>query len=134
MKDASGLQTQEVLSIVPQRPHRHPLAGPPVLAETKDNTVLCPEPWPGCHAHCYHWPFPPRPVAVRAPAGPRILHATPSLRYAKDKIRRGRRGKTSLRFASLRAMLRNNASVRFARRKMEVPGGRRQAGGGEEPR
>ena len=43
MKDASGFQTQEQLYVVSQKPHRLPLAGPPVLAATKYNCVLCPD-------------------------------------------------------------------------------------------
>ena len=43
MKDASDSQPQELLSIVPHKPHRHPLCRTPGAGGTKDNSVLWPE-------------------------------------------------------------------------------------------
>ena len=77
MKDAADSQPQELLSIVPQRPHRRPLCRTPGAGGTKDNSVLWPDRLACLSRSLLCWSLRPNTSAVRAPVRPRILHATP---------------------------------------------------------
>ena len=89
-----------MLSIEPQRPHRHPLCRTPGAGGSKDNTALCPETLARLSrsllaAGCPD-PAPPPVRAVLAPGGPCILHASPSLRWFDQLGARGRKGTREL--------------------------------------
>ena len=74
-----------MLSIEPQRPHRHPLRRTPGAGGTKDNSVL----WPGvcraCHAHCFAAgcpdPGPPPATQCARQSLPASFTPPPSLRF-----------------------------------------------------
>ena len=97
------LQPQELLSVVPPR-CRIPLTREPLgkRVPAASSQVPCRgrhtgdlrrpgalkitascgrKPVRACHAHCFHRPFPPRPVAVRAPVAPASFTPHPSLRW-----------------------------------------------------
>jgi hypothetical protein len=97
MKDASDAQPQEQLYVAAQRPHRRPLTQDPRCWRPLNITASCGRTvWPACHAHCLCWSLRPNTSAVRAPVGPRILHATPSLRSFVQLRARGKAEKKAV--------------------------------------
>ena len=99
---AVRLQTQELLYVVTHGPHRHPQAGPPVLAATKYNSALCSETGRACHGTCSPAPRAPRPVGQVPRQSLCILHARPNSASSVSWARaRGRGRRWSISFRGL---------------------------------